>query len=166
MVFQDMLSAHDPRVSPLRRSLQASDPTAELINHWQFILSQIDYVPIFRIARELLLALSASPDIDNAIRFMAERALDIVRRRAALRHDLMGRVYHRLLAEAKYLGTYYTSVSAATLLLGALVSFAVGLAALAWLIRWIQQGQLHRFAWWLLLVGLLVVLWQLAAYWG
>jgi hypothetical protein len=29
----------------------------------------------------------------------------------------MGRVYHRLLAEAKYLGTYYTSVSAATLLL-------------------------------------------------
>jgi type I restriction-modification system DNA methylase subunit len=29
----------------------------------------------------------------------------------------MGRIYHRLLHEAKYLGTYYTSVSAATLLL-------------------------------------------------
>ena len=52
------------------------------------------------------------------------------------------------------------------LLFGVLVSFVVGLAALAWLIRWIQQGQLHCFAWWLLLVGTLVVLWQLATYWG
>ncbi|HZR29294.1 MAG TPA: N-6 DNA methylase [Terriglobales bacterium] len=34
-----------------------------------------------------------------------------------MRHDLMGRIYHWLLHEAKYLGTYYTSVSAATLLL-------------------------------------------------
>ena len=29
----------------------------------------------------------------------------------------MGRIYHLLLLEAKYLGTYYTSVPAATLLL-------------------------------------------------
>jgi hypothetical protein len=34
-----------------------------------------------------------------------------------LRHDLMGRIYHWLLHYAKYLGTYYTSVSSATLLL-------------------------------------------------
>ncbi|MFL6846451.1 MAG: hypothetical protein ACJ8ER_16410 [Allosphingosinicella sp.] len=38
-------------------------------------------------------------------------------KKAALRHDLMGRIYHLLLHEAKYLGTYYTSVPAATLLL-------------------------------------------------
>ncbi|MCX7427596.1 MAG: undecaprenyl-diphosphate phosphatase [Planctomycetia bacterium] len=57
-------------------------------------------------------------------------------------------------------------LSAAALLLGALISFVVGLATLAWLIRWIQQGQLHRFAWWLLLIGPLVVVWQLATYWG
>ena len=36
---------------------------------------------------------------------------------AAFRHDLMGRIYHWLLHHAKYLGTYYTSVSSATLLL-------------------------------------------------
>jgi undecaprenyl-diphosphatase len=57
-------------------------------------------------------------------------------------------------------------LSIAMLVFGALISFVVGLAALAWLIRWIQQGQFHRFAWWLLLIGPLVVVWQLATYWG
>src|SRR6266481_3646462 len=42
---------------------------------------------------------------------------NICRQQAALRHDLMGRIYHWLLHDAKFLGTYYTSVSAATLLL-------------------------------------------------
>jgi hypothetical protein len=41
----------------------------------------------------------------------------ITRRRAALRHDLMGRIYHRLLADAKYFGAFYTTVPAAALLL-------------------------------------------------
>ena len=40
-----------------------------------------------------------------------------VPRRLRCAHDLMGRIYHWLLHHAKYLGTYYTSVSAATLLL-------------------------------------------------
>jgi undecaprenyl-diphosphatase len=47
------------------------------------------------------------------------------------------------------------------LMLGAAISFAVGLAALAWLIRWLQQGRLHLFAWWVLILGPLVILWQL-----
>lgn len=51
------------------------------------------------------------------------------------------------------------------LVLGAATSFAVGLLALAWLVRWIQQGQLHRFAWWLLVVGPLVIAWQLLERW-
>lgn len=52
------------------------------------------------------------------------------------------------------------STPATALLLGAIVSFVVGLASLAWLIRWIQQGRLHRFAWWLLLIAPLVIAWQ------
>ena len=53
---------------------------------------------------------------------MAE-AQSICRQQAALRHDLMGRIYHWLLHEAKYLGTYYTSTTAATLLLKLVFSF-------------------------------------------
>lgn len=117
MVFQEVASAYDQRVEPLRKILQSPDISSAFINHWQYITDKINYVPIFKVARDLLLALPANPDIEKALRFLAERALDIVRQRAALRHDLMGRVYHRLLLEAKYLGTYYTSVPAATLLL-------------------------------------------------
>lgn len=47
------------------------------------------------------------------------------------------------------------------LALGAGLSFAVGLASLAWLLRWLQEGRLHHFAWWVLLLGPVVVVWQL-----
>lgn len=47
------------------------------------------------------------------------------------------------------------------LVLGALVSFAVGMGALWWLVRWVQRGQLHWFAYWVLPLGPLVILWQL-----
>jgi hypothetical protein len=116
MVFQEVLAASDGRVTPLRRSLGESDPVAALAQHWEFIEAEIDYVPIFEVARRILLALPADHAVEDAIRYLGERALEIVSRKAALRHDLMGRVYHRLLADAKYLGTYYTSVPAATLL--------------------------------------------------
>jgi undecaprenyl-diphosphatase len=46
------------------------------------------------------------------------------------------------------------------LLVGALVSFAVGTAALWWLIRWLDRGKLHWFAWWVIPLGIAVVAWQ------
>lgn len=45
--------------------------------------------------------------------------------------------------------------------LGAAASFVVGLAALAWLLRWIQKGRLHQFGWWVLLLGPAVIAWSL-----
>ncbi len=48
------------------------------------------------------------------------------------------------------------------LLLGAATSFVVGLVALAWLLKWLQQGRLHLFAWWCILLGIVVVIWQVA----
>jgi undecaprenyl-diphosphatase len=45
---------------------------------------------------------------------------------------------------------------------GALSAFVVGLLALAWLLKWLQQGRLHLFAWWCILLGAAVVAWQLA----
>ena len=117
MVFQEVASAYVKGVEPLRKTLQFPDITSAFIGHWQYITDEINYVPIFKIAREIMLTVPSNPDIEKALRFLAERALDIVRYRAALRHDLMGRIYHRLLVEAKFLGTFYTSVPAATLLL-------------------------------------------------
>jgi undecaprenyl-diphosphatase len=48
------------------------------------------------------------------------------------------------------------------LAIGAAVSFVVGLFALNWLLRWLQAGRLHLFAWWCIPLGIGVVAWQLA----
>ncbi len=46
------------------------------------------------------------------------------------------------------------------LLVGAMVSFLVGVLALRWLLRWLQAGRLHWFGWWCIALGLAVVVWQ------
>jgi hypothetical protein len=117
LVFQEVLADYESQVQHLRQTLQAHDSISAFADHWEYILTQINYYPIFHVAHQLLLALPSNPDSEGALRSLAKTALEIVQQRAALRHDLMGRVYHRLLAEAKYLGTYYTSIPAATLLL-------------------------------------------------
>lgn len=139
MLFQEVLSADEPRAEGLRKSLAASDFGAELIAHWRFIVDDIDYFPIFNVARELLVELPATNDVDKALRFLGDKALTIVSRRAALRHDLMGRVYHRLLVEKKFLATFYTSVPAATLLL------KLALAPNEWRVDWSDFASIEKF---------------------
>ncbi len=50
----------------------------------------------------------------------------------------------------------------AALLLGAALSFAVGLFALWWLITLLERGRWHYFAFWVIPLGLGVLVWQLA----
>jgi hypothetical protein len=116
-IFQEQLSSLHSKVRPIRSVLTEGDFIGDTATHWQMIISEINYVPIFKVARDILLSLPATGNTDSSVRHLAQRALEIVSKKAALRHDLMGRIYHLLLLEAKYLGTYYTSVPAATLLL-------------------------------------------------
>jgi undecaprenyl-diphosphatase len=51
----------------------------------------------------------------------------------------------------------------ATLLLGAAVSFAVGLVGLWWLTAWVRRGRLAMFAWYCIPLGFVVVAWALAS---
>ena len=48
-----------------------------------------------------------------------------------------------------------------TVLAGTAVSFVVGLLSLWWLVRWVREGRLHLFAWYVIPLGLIVVAWQL-----
>lgn len=117
MIFHDILSRHQTSVTPLRM-LQGNFDL--FVNQWKYVLEDINYYAIFALAREILLSLSRSTwGMPEALIEMIDTAAKISDKRAALRHDLMGRVYHRLLTEkqAKYLGTYYTSIPAATMLL-------------------------------------------------
>ncbi|MEM9364828.1 MAG: undecaprenyl-diphosphate phosphatase [Planctomycetota bacterium] len=43
------------------------------------------------------------------------------------------------------------------LLIGAAIAFAVGIAALKWLIRWSREDRLHWFAWWCIPAGILAM---------
>jgi hypothetical protein len=141
LIFQEILSNDDGRVQPLRRTLQRPDFIGGLEDQWRFILDEIDYFPIFDVASAVLVSLSSSSDADRALRSLANIALNVVRRRTALRHDLMGRVYHRLLGEreTKSLATFYTSVPAATLLL------KLALDPSRWATNWSDENQLAEF---------------------
>ena len=104
LIFHEILASADRRVGALLQVERSADPVSSLVATWALIEREIDYVPIFRVARSILEEL-ASGDIDEAIRELCHGAREVVRKRAALRHDLMGRVYHRLLLDAKYLAT-------------------------------------------------------------
>ena len=119
MIFQEQLaiSGDDSRIESLRSFDRASDPVEKLRDYWNRIWSEINYVPIFQLGESILTALPVSPSAINAIRGLIEEAKSICLNQSALRHDLMGRIYHWLLYHAKYLGTYYTATSSATLLL-------------------------------------------------
>ena len=117
LIAQAELSHVDARVESVRRTLDRDDLVNAFLDQWKFITEKIDYVPIFHLARQVLLELPQRSEVSGALRALSDSVMEIVAERAALRHDLMGRIYHRLLLEAKYLGTFYTSVPAATLLL-------------------------------------------------
>lgn len=114
LIFQEELSSHNANVKPLN-AFNKNKLSAQLLQHWSYIIEKIDYFSIFFVGKKLLEEMPAH--INNDLFKLCKRAQEIVSLRAALRHDLMGRVFHRLLVEAKFLGTYYTSVPAATMLL-------------------------------------------------
>ena len=116
-IFQEQLAATDARASSLRKLEREKDIVGATAKHWKWIWENINYVPIFQLGESVLNELPINANSELAARALLVEAIQICSRQAALRHDLMGRIYHWLLHHAKYLGTYYTSVSAATLLL-------------------------------------------------
>lgn len=116
LIFQEVLSKKERQAHPLHKFLHSADLQGEILEEWKLIL-KINYFPIFHIAQEVLQCLAADKDSNDALDSLVETARHIVGWRAALRHDLAGRIYHRLLEEAKYLGAYYTAIPSAALLL-------------------------------------------------
>jgi len=53
-----------------------------------------------------------------------------------------------------------TTTTPGVLLLGAAVAFGVGLFSLACLVRWLNHGHLYRFAWWVIPLGLAILVWK------
>ena len=119
MIFQEQLAGTggDSRVETLATYDHEPDPLSKIKAHWYWIWTKINYVPIFQIGEAVIAELPLSQGSISSIRHLIKEAKSICANQSSLRHDLMGRIYHWLLHHAKYLGTYYTSTSAATLLL-------------------------------------------------
>ena len=77
---------------------------------WRGILA-VDYRPVFETGRTALSALSIDPDTSQAVSSLARTVARISERVHGLRHDLLGRIFHRVLDTARYDGSFYTSTA-------------------------------------------------------
>ena len=113
LAFQERLTAVDNDVATvdeaLRRKLDG------LHNAWRYICNEIDYVPVFDLAGNIVDVLKdGPPEVQLPVIEPLARAVRDTRKLEG--HDLSGRLFHTLLTDAKFSGAYYTSVPAATLL--------------------------------------------------
>ena len=91
------------------------DPVSAFGAVWDVILAT-DYQPIFETAHVALATLPATQDMRRVVRELALDVGRVMRHTTGLRHELLGRVFHRVLDTARYDGSFYTSSAAATLL--------------------------------------------------
>ena len=91
-----------------------ANPKADTLAAWDAIL-QINYHPIFDIARRILtiLAPRTAAAILHTLKYTAEKVDSAGVENS---HDLTGRVFQRLIADRKYLATFYTLPASAALL--------------------------------------------------
>ena len=113
LAFQDRLASMRLDVPSLNEV--TGDDTSKLEAAWRKICAEIDYVPVFELASDLIKILGYAPSpIPRLVLRPLLRAVE--QTRLVEGHDLSGRLFHTLLSDAKFTGAYYTSVPAATLL--------------------------------------------------
>ena len=113
LAFQDRLASVHEGVATVNESLRGGIPGLQ--TSWRLICDQIDYVPVFEMALDILDVLSDGPD-EVQLPVIDPLAAAVRQTRKVEGHDLSGRLFHTLLTDAKFTGAYYTSVPAATLL--------------------------------------------------
>lgn len=116
LIFHERLAGMHDAVRPLE--LVGGDPNADLkretLAAWTDILN-INYWPIFGVARDIVSQLE-SFDAAGILRTLRGTATRIRSTGVDNAHDLTGRVFQRLIADRKYLATFYTLPPSAALL--------------------------------------------------
>ena len=115
MVFHERLGGMHG-VKPLSQLCSGSvgSPKREILNAWTAIL-KINYWPIFAIAKDIVDQIPAgeAAQLLTGLRTTVE---DVAATGANQAHDLTGRIFQRLIADRKYLATFYTLPASAALL--------------------------------------------------
>ena len=146
LLFQELLVQNlDPASLPpphTNKRIPRPDPNADpdkLREQWNKIL-EINWWPIFHYAREAL----RYPPVRATAFALAELqpvARSIARRGVIRRHDIAGRIFHRLLNTRKFLATNYTTIPAAVML----ASLAFDRDAQQWsVIQWTDPDEISK----------------------
>ena len=116
LVFHERIAGMHPTVKPLALVCgpAVSNPKEETLAAWADIL-KINYWPIFAIARDILAQLP-SGDAATVLKRLRDTAERIDATGVGNAHDLTGRIFQRLIADRKYLATFYTLPASAALL--------------------------------------------------
>ena len=116
LVFHERIAGMHPEVKPLGQVCgpSISNPKAETLSAWTAIL-KINYWPICAIAKDILEQLP-SGDAAVILKGLRDTAEKIDATGVDNAHDLTGRIFQRLIADRKYLATFYTRPASAALL--------------------------------------------------
>ena len=116
MVFHDRVADIHGDIKPLRLvcSPNVANPQREIIAEWTRILA-INYWPIFAVSRDIIEQIPTA-EASRMLRLLEYTAGDVAASGANVEHDLTGRIFQRLIADRKYLATFYTLPASAALL--------------------------------------------------
>ena len=93
----------------------ARNPVDAYSRAWNEILA-LDYKPVFQTAIAGIRGPSYDFNWRKAVEIVAQAARDLIGDLAGGRHDVMGRIFHRVLDTAPYDGSFYTGTAGAALL--------------------------------------------------
>ena len=116
MTFHDRIAGMHPNVRALHTVCgpHVVNPQAGVLDAWARILA-INYWPIFSISKDLVGQLPAQ-EATGILRLAQQTAGDVAATGVSNAHDLTGRLFQRLIADRKYLATFYTLPASAALL--------------------------------------------------
>ena len=116
LIFHERIAGMHDSVKPLRLVCGAdvSNPQHETLAAWAEILN-VNYWAIFAIGRDILNQLP-SVYANRILRQLEFTVGEVSNTGANNSHDLTGRIFQRLIADRKYLATYYTLPPSAALL--------------------------------------------------
>ena len=116
LVFHERIAGMHEGVKPLAQVCGdgVDNPQGEVLAAWDDIL-KINYWAIFAIAKDILEQLP-SGDAADILRRLRHTAQSVNATGVDNAHDLTGRIFQRLIADRKYLATFYTLPASAALL--------------------------------------------------
>lgn len=115
MLFYDGISEHLDMKSTTYLSVWHRDEPDKILKEWKKITEEIDYVPIFSVAMNILGALpttAAQSILENTYKVVGA----IKKTRMSKSGDIYGTVFQKMVTDDKRLGTYYTLPESAALL--------------------------------------------------